>query len=135
MNLKLVRSVEVVIPFYLLTLTSFTIFQNDVPAKTTFKEPVSEVTVESYKATIEMQNKKIDKQEAQIEFLIQTIQQLNSDMNHKFERMLHLITHQPSEVTHQALEMLESSQRHPPNSTTTESKAELISQPPKKNRK
>jgi hypothetical protein len=115
-----------------LTLTSFTIFQNDVPAKTTFKEPVSEVTVESYKATIEMQNKKIDKQEAQIEFLIQTIQQLNSDMNHKFERMLHLITHQPSEVTHLALEMLKSSQRHPPNSTTTESKAELISQPPKK---
>jgi plastocyanin domain-containing protein len=53
-----------------LDLTSFTIFQNEVPDKTTLKEQVSEVTFESYKATIEMQ------------FLIQTIQQLNSDMNH-----------------------------------------------------
>jgi hypothetical protein len=78
-----------------------------------------------------MQNEKIEKQEAQIEFLIQTIQQLNSDMNHKFERMLHLITHQPSEVTHQASETPESSQCNPPNSKTSESKVELISQPPK----
>jgi hypothetical protein len=41
-----------------LNLTAFTIFQTEVQAKTTLEETVSEVTIEWYKATIEMQNKK-----------------------------------------------------------------------------
>jgi hypothetical protein len=89
-----------------LDLTSFTIFQNEVPVETTLKEPVSEVTVESYKATIEMQNEKIEKQEAQIEYLISTIQQLNADMNTKFDRMLTLITHKSSEKVEDKNEMI-----------------------------
>jgi hypothetical protein len=44
-----------------LDLTGFTRFQTEVQAKITLKEPVSEVTIELYKATIEMQNKKKSK--------------------------------------------------------------------------
>jgi hypothetical protein len=61
-------------------------------------EPISDVTTKSYKATIEMQNEKIGKQEAQIKFLIPTIQQLNTDRNQKFERMLQLITYKAAEA-------------------------------------
>jgi hypothetical protein len=89
-----------------LDLTSFTIFQNGAPAEKNLKEPVSEVTVESYKATIEMQNEKIEKQEAQIEYLISTIQQLNANMNTKFDRMLTLITHKSSENVQDDIETI-----------------------------
>jgi hypothetical protein len=106
-----------------LDLTAFAIFHSQI---------LTDVTIESYKTTIEMQNEKIGKQEAQIEFLIHTIQQLNSNMNHKFERMLHLITHKHLEETHQDSKMLEFSQGDPPNNTATESKSKHISQPPKK---
>jgi hypothetical protein len=92
-NSQLSSSIE------LLDLTAFTIFQTETTTEKTKTEPISDVTTESYKATIEMQNEKIGKQEAQIEFLIQTIQQLNTDMNQKFERMLQLITYKSVEVS------------------------------------
>jgi hypothetical protein len=82
----------------LLDLTAFTIFQSETTTKKTTTEPISDVTTKSYKATIKMQKKKIGKQEAQIEFLIQTIQQLNTDMNQKFERILQLITYKSPEA-------------------------------------
>jgi hypothetical protein len=53
-----------------------------------------------------MQNKKIEKQEAQIEYLISTIQQLNTNMNTMFKRMLTLITHKPSEKVQDEIEMI-----------------------------
>jgi hypothetical protein len=81
-----------------LDLTAFIIFQSKTTTEKTTTEPISDVTTESYKATIKMQNKKIGKQEAQIEFLIQTIQQLNTDMNQKFERVLQLITYKLPEA-------------------------------------
>jgi uncharacterized membrane protein YkoI len=80
-----------------LDLTAFTIFQSETTTEKTTTEPISDLTTESYKATIEMQNEKIGKQEAQIELLIQTIQQLNADMNCKFERMLQLIAYKSPE--------------------------------------
>lgn len=102
-----------------LDLTAFTIFQTEVPAATTLKEPVSEVTIESYKATIEMQNEKIEKQDAQIEYLIGTIQQLNEDMNNKFERMLNLITHKASENVQVETETIPPSSRDPIDNSPT----------------
>jgi hypothetical protein len=99
-----------------LDLTAFTIFQ-EVPTVTTTTEPVSEVTIESYKTTIEMQNEKIEKQGAQIEFLISTIQQLNTDMNTKLERMLNMIIHKPSEKAQVNIETI--SPRDPTNTHTS----------------
>jgi hypothetical protein len=117
-----------------LDLTAFTIFQPQTPTKVIPKEPITEVTLESYKTTIEMQKKKIGMQEAQIEFLINTIQQSNSDMNHKFERMLHLIAHKPTEQTQLEVETLESHQSNCSNNSATVSKPKLITQTTK-NRK
>lgn len=75
-----------------LDLTEFTIFQAKSKDPENPTDPISDVTMESYKATIEIQNAKIEKQDAQIESLLTIIQQLNTDMNNKFDRVLQLIT-------------------------------------------
>jgi hypothetical protein len=79
-----------------------------------------------------MHNKKIGKQEAQIEFLIHTIQQLNSNMNHKFERMLHLITHKTLEEPMHKDTCTEIRQEDSVNNNNITIKQESTSQAPKK---
>jgi hypothetical protein len=115
-----------------LDLTAFTIFHTKILTEATPKEPVPEVTMESYKATIEMQNEKIEKQEAQIEFLITTIQQLNASMNNKFDRMLHLITYKPTEETQPEVETIASNHSDSSDNPVTTSKPKSFSQTMKK---
>jgi hypothetical protein len=93
-----------------LDLTEFTIFQPKSSSQDSPTEPVSDVTLESYKVTIEMQNVKIEKQDLQIEFLITTIQQLNIDMNNKFERLLQLYQGKPENSPPSEVEIRSSAQ-------------------------
>jgi hypothetical protein len=84
------KSVDSLLTF---DIQEFSIFAKTTVTTTTAPgtKPISDITSESIKAQVDMQNEKITDQAQQISELQATIQRLNEDINEKFEKILSIV--------------------------------------------